>query len=165
LNQPDPSILSLDENRGALSAHGYRLILLHPETLLEIHTALTEKIGLEAGQIIFRGGYVIGLREARRLKEAGMQEEEVVRSVGKRCSAHGWGIFHIETLDVWRHELTFKVEHSPFAYAYGKSATGVDHLIRGVFSGVCEVVFEKKVVATESMCRAMGDPFCQFMVG
>jgi predicted hydrocarbon binding protein len=163
--QPDPSILRLDENRGALSAHGYRLILLHPESLIEIQMALEEKVGLEAGQMIFRGGYVIGLREARRMKDSELSEEEIVKNVAARCAAHGWGIFQVESLDLWRHELIFRVDHSPFAYAYGKSSTGVDHLIRGIFSGVCEVIFDKKVVATESMCRAMGDSYCQFMVG
>lgn len=162
---PDPSILRLDDNRGALSAHGYRLVLLHPESLIEIQMALEEKVGLEAGQMIFRGGYVIGLREARRMKDSELTEEEIVKNVASRCSAHGWGIFQVESLDLWRHELIFRVDHSPFAYAYGKASTGVDHLIRGVFSGVCEVIFDKKVVATESMCRAMGDAYCQFMVG
>jgi len=163
--RPDPSILTLDENRGALSAHGYRLILMHPESLIEMQVALEEKLGLEAGQILFRGGYAIGLREARRLKDAEVEEEEIVEHVAKRCSAHGWGIFKVESLDLWRHELVFRVDHSPFAYAYGTSTTGVDHLVRGVFSGVCEVIFDKKVVATEAMCRAMGDPYCQFLVG
>lgn len=163
--RPDPSILNLDENRGALSAHGYRLVLMHPESLIEIQMALEEKIGLEAGQMIFRGGYVIGLREARRLKDADCSEDQIVQKVADRCAAHGWGIFKVENLDLWRHELIFRVDHSPFAYAYGKSTTGVDHMIRGVFSGVCEVIFDKKVVATESMCRAMGDAYCQFMVG
>lgn len=163
--RPDPSVLQLDENRGALSAHGYRLLLMHPETIMEIQLALEEKIGLEAGQIIYRGGYVIGLREARRQRDAGISDEEIVKNVCARLGAQGWGIFKMENLDLWRHELVFRVDHSPFAYAYGKSATGVDHLVRGVFSGVCEVIFDKKVVATESMCRAMGDDHCQFMVG
>ncbi len=136
-----------------------------PEALIEIQVALEEKIGLEAGQMIFRGGYLIGLREARRQKDGELSEEEIVKNIANRCSAQGWGIFTIESLDLWRHEMVFRVEHSPFAYAYGKSTTGVDHMIRGVFSGVCEVIFDKKVVATESLCRAMGDGYCQFMVG
>ncbi len=94
-----------------------------------------------------------------------MSELEVVNAVAQRCAAQGWGVFTVESLDMFRHELVFRVEHSPFAYCYGKSTTGVDHMIRGVFSGVCEVLFDKKVVATEAMCRAMGDEHCQFMVG
>jgi predicted hydrocarbon binding protein len=72
----------------------------------------------------------------------------------------GWGRFAVEALAADR--LVVTVERSPFAEAYGPSATPVCHITRGVLESLAAVTLGGAPRMVETACAAMGDPRCRF---
>jgi predicted hydrocarbon binding protein len=74
--------------------------------------------------------------------------------------ALGWGRFALERLTGDR--LVVTVERSPFAEAYGPSATPVCHLTRGVLESLAAVILGGSPRVVETACASMGDARCRF---
>ena len=49
--------LEFDEEKGAIFFKGVRYLLLRPETLAEFQKGLEERLGEEAQEILYRGGF------------------------------------------------------------------------------------------------------------
>ena len=146
-----------DDGRGGLSIGGARYLLIRPETLAALQKALEAALGWEAAEYLATGGRAGGARATASLP--GDREAREQRLV-ERGAALGWGRFAVEALTAER--LVITVERSPFAEAYGPSATPVCHITRGVLESLAAATLSGSPRMVETACAAIGDPRCRF---
>jgi predicted hydrocarbon binding protein len=146
-----------DDGAGRLSIEGARYLLIRPETLAALQKAVEGVLGWDAAECVAAGGRAGGARAAASLP--GEREARVHRLV-EQGSALGWGRFALEQLAADR--LAVTVEGSPFAEAYGPSATPVCHLTRGVLESLAAATLGGAPRMVETECLAMGNPRCRF---
>jgi predicted hydrocarbon binding protein len=146
-----------DDGAGRLSIEGARYLLIRPETLAALQKAAEGVLGWDAAECLAAGGRAGGARAAAALPG---EREARVRHLVERGSALGWGRFTLEQLTDDR--LIVTVEHSPFAEAYGPSATPVCHLTRGVLESLAAVTLGASPRVIETACAAMGGSTCRF---
>ncbi|NWG04975.1 MAG: XylR N-terminal domain-containing protein [Syntrophaceae bacterium] len=153
------------QEKGGLFYNEVRYLLIRTETLITFQKAAERDLGAKANQILFESGFVGGELSSKRYREVfSFSNDEIVRFIIGMGSQIGWGRFELEKFDFDQKKLIVKVFHSPFAEAYGPSASGVCHFIRGVLSGMASTVFQKSEILKESSCLATGDPFCRFEI-
>jgi predicted hydrocarbon binding protein len=148
-----------DDGAGALSIGGARYLLVRPETLTALQKALEAALGWEAAEYLATGGRAGGARATASLP--GDREARVQRLV-EMGAVLGWGRFAVEALTADR--LVVTVERSPFAEAYGPSATPVCHITRGVLESLAAATLGGTPRIVETACAAMGNPRCRFEV-
>lgn len=157
--------LKFDSDRGALLYNDVRYLLIRPETLLAFQKAAEEKLGAAADDLLYAGGFTGGTLSAKKYREVfGLTDEQSVEFMANMGTEIGWGRLRVTRFDARRGELVLEAESSPFAIAYGRADRGVCHLIRGVFAGMAEGIFGRKVDAQEDECLAMGHPRCRFII-
>lgn len=155
-----------EAERGALTYEDVRYLLIRPETLCDIQKALEKEVGLEiATKLLIAGGRTGGLLSSRRFKEEfQLTDEEAVKFMCRMGRQIGWGAMRLQELDSHKSRLVVEVADSPFAKAYGSADHAVCHLIRGVFAGMAEGLFERKVKSQETKCLCTGNPICRFEI-
>lgn len=146
-----------DDGDGALTINGARYLLIRPETLAALQKAVETVAGGRAADCLAAGGRTGGARATSSLAGAG---EERVRGLLAMGTAIGWGRFALERLT--GDTLVVTVHRSPFAEAYGASATPVCHLTRGVLQSLASVTLGRPARVTETACAAMGSAACRF---
>jgi len=157
--------LEFDGERGAISFKGVRYLLIRPETLAEFQKALEERIGEEAGELLYGGGFTGGCLSTKKYKETfGYGDGETVQFMMGMGGQIGWGRFQVEEFSPEAKTLIVTVRSSPFAMAYGDSAHPVCHVTRGVMAGMAQTLFGDDVTATETHCLAKGDDRCRFLI-
>lgn len=157
--------LKFDGARGALLYQEVRYLLIRPETLIAFQKAAEAKLGEQADELLYAGGFTGGTLSARKYREVfGLSDEQSVQFMANMGTEIGWGRIQICHLDVPKGELELEVEASPFAAAYGPAERGVCHLIRGVFAGLAQGIFGREVAAREEECLAMGHPRCRMAI-
>jgi predicted hydrocarbon binding protein len=157
--------LKFDAPRGALLYNDVRYLLVRPETLIAFQKAAEEKLGADADELLYAGGFTGGTLSAKRYREVfGLTETQSVEFMAKMGTEIGWGKFTVSNFNVSSCELVLIVESSPFAVAYGKAERGVCHLVRGVFAGLASGIFARAVESNEEECLAMGRPQCRFVI-
>ena len=157
--------LEFNEDRGAISFKGVRYLLMRPETLAEFQKALEERLGEEAGELLYRAGFAGGHLSTKKYKETfGYGDEEIVQFMMGMGGQIGWGKFQVEEFNREAKKVILTVACSPFAEAYGKSAQPVCHLTRGVMAGMAQTLFNEEIAAAETHCLAKGDHLCRFLI-
>ncbi len=157
--------LKFNDARGALLYNDVRYLLIRPETLIAFQKAAEEKLGAGADELLYAGGFTGGTLSAKKYREVfGLTDAQSVEFMAKMGTEIGWGKLQITNYDAARQELVLVAESSPFAAAYGKSARGVCHLIRGVFAGMASGIFGCEVESREEECLAMGHARCKFVI-
>ncbi len=157
--------LTFDPARGALLYEGVRYLLIRPETLIAFQRAAEEKLGRQADEFLYAGGFTGGTLSAKKYREVfGLSDEESVRFMANMGTEIGWGRISICELNVPQRRLDIEVEASPFAAAYGPADRGICHLVRGVFAGLAQGIFGREVTAREEKCLAMGNSHCRMVI-
>lgn len=165
MKNPFLEALEFNEDRGAISFKGVRYLLIRPETLAEFQKALEERIGGEAEELLYRGGFTGGFLSTKKYKEEfGYGDEEILQFMMGMGGQIGWGKFQMEEFNPGVKRLVATVKTSPFAMAYGKSPQPVCHLTRGVMAGMGQALFGKAIAAAETQCLAKGDDLCRFLI-
>jgi predicted hydrocarbon binding protein len=151
--------------KGAFFYKDVRYLLIRPETLAAFQKAIEKELGPKSSRILFQSGFQGGSLSSKKYREVfRISDLEIVKFMVEMGPQIGWGRFQLEDFDTAKKRLVVRVDHSPFAEAYGPSPVPVCHLIRGVLSGTASVVFGKEVEGEESACIAKGDSFCRFEV-
>ncbi len=165
------SELQWNPEAGALTFKEVRYLLIRPETLAQFQQAVEAEVGAErAGALLYAGGFTGGRLSGKRYKEAfGLTEHQAVEFMCRMGGEIGWGRFEVRKLDVSGPRLELDVHNSPFAQAYLLPPTSdfrhpVCHLIRGVLGGLMSGLFGLEARARETLCLALGDPFCRFEI-
>ena len=153
-----PRVPLADDEAGALSIGGARYLLIRPETL-----AVLQKSGRGGARTRARpsassaGGRAGGGRASASLSGSG---EDTVRRLMETGGAIGWGAFTLERLTA--ETMVVIVRRSPFAEAYGPSASPVCHLIRGVLEALAAATLAGAPSVVETACAAVGADACRF---
>jgi predicted hydrocarbon binding protein len=132
-------------------------ILVRPETLAGVQKAVEAALGARAAECLAAGGRAGGAKATAAL------EGDAASRVGRLLAAGreiGWGEFVLERLTP--SALVVTVAGSPFARAYGTSATPVCHLTRGVLDALAATVLDRPTPMAETACIAMGHDRCRF---
>jgi len=157
--------LEFEGERGAISFKGVRYLLIRPETLAEFQKGLEERLGEEAGELLYRAGFAGGHLSTEKYKETfGYGDDEIVQFMMTMGGQIGWGKFQVEEFNRKGKRLIVLVKSSPFAMAYGDSAHSVCHMTRGVMAGMAHILFGEDVAAAETQCLAKGDDLCRFLI-
>ena len=157
--------LTYDQSLGALTYKGVRYLLIRPETITGFQQGVEGLSGKDAGESLFRGGFVGGSLSTKKYRAVfGLSNREVLEFMMKMGSEIGWGGFMLDEYDPEAGILKVSVKNSPFAESYGKSNRGVCHLIRGIVGGMGSALFGRTCTASEVNCTAMGDEKCVFEV-
>lgn len=159
--------LTYHPESGSLRYQNVRYLLIRPETLAALQTALEAEIGTQrAGEILFEAGFTGGQLSARKYKETfGFEDRQVVEFMCRMGGEIGWGHFRLTEMDTEAQRLVVSIDQSPFALAYpSKAHAGVCHFTRGVMAGVASGIFHETTAALEPLCVAKGDPRCQFVI-
>ena len=151
------SIRLENDGAGALTIGGSRYLLIRPETLAALQKAVETAVGRQAADCLAAGGRAGGARATASLSGAG---EERVRRLVEMGGAIGWGDFTLEELSA--DSLVVTVRRSPFAEAYGTSATPVCHLTRGVLQSLATMSLQRPTRVVETACAATGAAHCRF---
>jgi predicted hydrocarbon binding protein len=146
-----------DDGAGALTIGGSRYLLIRPETLAAVQKAIEETVGRQAADCLAAGGRAGGARATASLPGTG---EERVRRLVEMGGAIGWGQFTLERFT--SDSLVVTVRRSPFAEAYGASATPVCHLTRGVLQSLATMTLGRPARMIETECAATGADHCRF---
>jgi uncharacterized protein len=146
-----------DDGAGALTLKGVRYLLIRPETLAALQKAVETAVGRRAADCLAAGGQVGGARATASLPGTG---EERAHRLVEMGSAIGWGRFTLERLTA--DSLVVTVHRSPFAEAYGASATPVCHLTRGVLQSLATLTLGRPSRVIETVCAATGADRCRF---
>jgi predicted hydrocarbon binding protein len=142
-----------------------RYLLIRPETLAQFQKALEERLGEEAQEVLYRGGFTGGCLSTKKYKEEfGYGDEETVRFMMTMGGQIGWGNFEVEEFDPEAKRLIVTVTCSAFAEVYGRSTDPVCHMTRGVMAGMTQTLFNEDVDASETHCLAKGDDVCRFLI-
>ena len=165
MENPILEALEFNEENGAISFKGVRYLLLRPETLVEFQKGLEERLGEEAQEILYRGGFSGGRLSTEKYRETfGYGDEGILQFMVTMGGQIGWGNFTLEEFSLEAKRLIVTVTGSPFAVAYGKSKGPVCHMIRGVMAGMGYALFGEDVAAVELHCLAKGDEVCRFLI-
>ena len=156
--------LDYDGAKGALSYKGIRYMLIRPETIMDLHKSLEERLGTDSRDILYHCGFVGGSLSAEKYREQfGDNDQEMVAFIVKTGCEIGWGSFKLELFDREKQLLKIRLDNSAFAQAYGPSTHSVCHIVAGIFAGMGRVIFQRDMIAEEKSCVAAGDPYCQFV--
>jgi predicted hydrocarbon binding protein len=154
-----------DQSSGSLHYKGVRYLLIRPETIAGFQKPLVESCGQQAEDQFFAGGHAGGSLSAQKYKQFhNFSDIEIIEFMMNMGNQIGWGHFSLDRYDPAAKYLCVSVRESPFAQAYGKSARGVCHLIRGVLAGMAGVLFAGDCTADEVKCLAKGDACCRFEI-
>jgi hypothetical protein len=152
-------------SKGAITFKGVRYMIVRPETLMAMQKAAEKALGRNADEISYSAGFTGGYLSSKKYRAVfGLKPAEVARFMARMGGQIGWGKFTIERLNMAKRTLEATVRGSAFAEAYGRSQRPVCHVIRGIFGGLCEAVFDTKVKVAEDKCIAKGDRCCRFRV-
>ena len=146
-----------NDGAGALTFGGSRYLLIRPETLAALQKAVEATVGRQAADCLAAGGRAGGARATASLPGTG---EERVRRLVEMGGAIGWGEFTLERFT--SDSLVVTVRRSPFAEAYGASATPVCHLTRGVLQSLATMTLGRPARMIETECAAAGADRCRF---
>ncbi len=161
------SELSYDSDQGALRYRGVRYLLIRPETLVSLQSAMEAEIGPEAtGSVLYQGGYTGGRLSGQKFKqELELSDREAVEFMCRMGGEIGWGKFQLIDFAEDGRRLVVEVHGSAFAEAFNRKASGaVCHLICGVLGGLLSGLADAEVRSQETTCLAKGDPRCRFEV-
>lgn len=157
------SNLKYDGDRGEILLNNTRYLLIRPETVMTFQREAEAAFGAAIGGILFQGGYRGGRLSAETFGQAdGRQDEAIAKFMTEMGTQLGWGKLWISKFSSSDGTLEVVVENSVFAQGYGTSTHPVCHLIKGVFAGVAEVIFQSPVTGEEVSCLAKGDEHCRF---
>ena len=146
-----------DDGAGALTFGGSRYLLIRPEPLAALQKAVEATVGRQAADCLAAGGRAGGALATASLPGTG---EERVRRLVDMGGAIGWGEFTLERFT--SDSLVVTVRRSPFAEAYGPSATPVCHLTRGVLQSLATMTLGRPARMIETECAAAGADRCRF---
>ncbi len=151
--------------KGGLFYRDVRYLLIRPETLASFQRGIERELGGKASHILYQSGYQGGTLSSKRYREVfDLSDEEIVHFMIEMGPQIGWGRFELEKFDPGEKRLVIKVNHSPFAEAYGRSSLPVCYMISGVLGGMASVIFGREIECKETFCIAKGDPFCKFEI-
>ena len=145
-----------------------RLVLLRPETIVDLQKQLERTVGLSSKGFLYLAGETTaseGRCLVERLVEGrpeGETEADALTRVADALAVLGWGRFEVTMADPKGRRYLLTLDNSPIAEAYGSSAKPVCHLLAGWLAGIAQSVLGQSLFCEETVCRAQGKAHCEF---
>jgi len=151
-----------------------RMVSIPAASIGMLRHELLETIGLERTKgFLLRYGWHTGAYDAEKVKELSWKDQREMLLAGpKMHTLHGYieeapnlraeANFHIGSI---YHEALWKNSYEAEEHIdrYGYSDEPVCHTLTGYASGYLSNILEKKVIAKEVKCKAMGHEHCQVL--
>lgn len=145
---------------GAVRDGEVRYLLLRADTLMTMFALLPAEERARALAALAEAVRRRGGDSARRYMAGLDGPDELYRAVAETAAQLGWGAWTFRRGAGGPPALT--VRNSPFAEAYGPSATPVCAAIAGMLAAVAEAATGRPHTAEETRCRAGGAASCRF---
>lgn len=143
LNTHSPDIpIEVDDETGIWTTNGLPMLYVPRHFFINNHTAVESALGAEKyAEILYDAGYQSAYYWCEKEAQThGFEGAAVFEHYMKRLSQRGWGLFHVEMLDVAQGRARVRLEHSAFVCHYGKVDRKVDYMFTGWFAGAMDQI-------------------------
>lgn len=155
--------------------YGNRAMLVSEDFIVGLQVALEEEVGDAAGEIMYRGGYEWGLRDAKSFSERFPTDfgfELSNASLGMMLHSWWWPL-QVSGWGAWDFDLSHRKEgmifvdlyESAIAKSIGNIGSVVCHFYAGMFASVFSSFAKRELSAIEIQCYSTGEDFCKFLIG
>ena len=177
------------ESKGIIPLFGVYLSLFSVDYYNKLSYGFEQKLGkqreAEAEALLTRAAQECGYATFQGIRNSWEWEEIVDPMIDKKddqitgfaavAVAFGWGDIEVKEIlpeERLRIRVNDSYEASGYLERYGASASGKCYMLRGVTAAFMDLIYGAQYpdgcfdfVAEEPLCRAKGDPFCEFVAG
>ena len=177
------------ESKGIIPLFGVYLSLFSVEYYNKLSFGFEQKLGkqreAEAEALLTRAAQECGYATFQGIRNSWEWEEIVDPMIDKKddqitgfaavAVAFGWGDIEVKEIlpeERLRIRVNDSYEASGYLERYGAAASGKCYMLRGVTAAFMDLIYGAQYpdgcfdfVAEEPLCRAKGDPFCEFVAG
>jgi predicted hydrocarbon binding protein len=151
------------DDEGEWEIAGSDWVLMSGSTLRSWAEVTEQILGSSAKGIMYVTGKYAGEQFAEMLLKNGLKDEELKCALEVFLTNGGWGKVRAK-LNFQKQIAVVKIRNSVMT-RQTKAKEPVCHFISGFIAGALTIIFSKKAECVEIMCKAKGDPFCEFRVG
>jgi predicted hydrocarbon binding protein len=151
------------DDEGEWQIAGSDWLLMSGSTLRSWAKVTEQILGSGAKAIAYMAGKHAGEQFAKMLLKEGLTDEELKCALEVFLTNGGWGKVRAK-LNFQKRTAVVRIRNS-VTTRQTKSNEPVCHFISGFTAGALTIIFSKKAECVEIMCKAKGDPFCEFRVG
>jgi len=177
------------ESKGIIPLFGVYLSLFSVGYYNKLSFGFEQKLGkqreAEAEELLTRAAQECGYATFQGIRNSWEWEEIVDPMIDKKddqitgfaavAVAFGWGDIEVKEIlpeEKLRIRVNDSYEASGYLERYGAAASGKCYMLRGVTAAFMDLIYGAQYpdgcfdfVAEEPLCRAKGDPFCEFVAG
>jgi hypothetical protein len=177
------------ESKGIIPLFGVYLSLFSVGYYNKLSFGFEQKLGkqreTEAEALLTRAAQECGYATFQGIRNSWEWEEIVDPMIDKKddqitgfaavAVAFGWGDIEVKEIfpeEKLRIRVNDSYEASGYLERYGAAASGKCYMLRGVTAAFMDLIYGAQYpdgcfdfVAEEPLCRAKGDPFCEFVAG
>ena len=177
------------ESKGIIPLFGVYLSLFSVGYYNKLSFGFEQKLGkrreAEAEALLTRAAQECGYATFQGIRNSWEWEEIVDPMIDKKddqitgfaavAVAFGWGDIEVKEIlpeEKLRIRVNDSYEASGYLERYGAAASGKCYMLRGVTAAFMDLIYGAQYpdgcfdfVAEEPLCRAKGDPFCEFVAG
>lgn len=156
--------IKINAEKGELILPGNLCVIVIPSEIFR-EILLTSEALLASGAIVIWN--IIGKASGRKFseifrRECGMlEDEELVRGLGKYFTSFGWGEMYISMFDPTNGAANIEITGNLFARPTEKPLC---YFVRAFISGIFEAIFQNPVECIETKCASQGASCCNFEV-
>lgn len=145
----------------------HRAIILSEPALRGFLIDFREHLGSGGEAMLYHIGRAVGAERARHVNELaeriGVSKLEDKITIGALIfKSLGYGIPEILEFSEHPPYLRVRVYHCIECELGGEAAHPFSHYVRGIISGYTSELFKQDLLAMETKCLALGDPYCEF---
>jgi len=146
-----------------VSRNGARMVVLRCSLLGALRKSIEEVLGETAAAGLLYRCYKKAIMESLDITRplATESARELLEHVFRRGIELGLYVKY-ELLEVTPSKLTFRVYDSAFAHESSANRP-ICYLISGRMAGTISAITNENIECREVMCKAMGDPYCEFL--
>ena len=153
---------------GRIDLMGVPINIIPTAILVDFQKELVSSMGLEKAYDKIYGISKTGSFKynSEFIKKQGFKDKRIILDwQTKIVTFSGWGNLQLSAVDLTNDSVVVKYDNSPFPLEYKKSNYPVDFIATAFTAGGVSAAFGKDMDSFESKCIALGDPYCEVIVG
>lgn len=144
---------------------GRTVIAFNPASMASMFRRVTSAFGNRGETIVYEEGKAMG-KEGGKFLLSVMGRRALRSRIGEfsdLLSGWGWGVVESIEIDEGLSEMRIRASHC-FESSGAESSKPTCHFIRGMLEGVFEIVANRPMSATETVCASQGRESCEFTI-